>query len=88
MTSLLIVVAIAIAIAVAGYWLTPKSFSRTIVTNALSAVVTLLAPMLDYLVGFPWQELLSTQNAMVLILIINLVNIFLRFQTAAPIKKA
>lgn len=84
MLGMIITISVVAVVLASCYFLTPPPYSRTVATNGLSAIIAIALPLLDYLAGFHWQGLLTAQNALVLVLALNVANIFLRTVTTTP----
>ena len=60
---------------------------RTLILNALIVLVPVLGETLSFLDVFDWKSVLPPQYAGFAILIIGLLNIWLRFITTTPVGK-
>ncbi len=86
MFEILIVVAVVVIIALLGAYFAPKGW-RTVTVNVLLGAVTLVTPVLDYLVVFDFDTFMSPKNAAVALLAVNVVNLVLRNMTKTPLGK-
>lgn len=58
---------------------------RTLIVNALLALVPLAAEVLRWLEGFDWSLYLEPRDALWAMLVVGAINIFLRAITATPV---
>ena len=62
-------------------------FSRTIFLNVASIVLLTAGDVLAFLIGLDWNTVLSPRAAFYMIVLINIVNIYLRTTTTAAVGK-
>ncbi|MCC6889607.1 MAG: hypothetical protein IT536_13820 [Hyphomicrobiales bacterium] len=61
---------------------------RTVILNAVCAGAILAVDVVGYLAGFSWDAVLSAKTAATVTLVLNVLNVALRFLTSTPVGAA